>query len=303
MSKTTGNRVEPNEMRRFYESGDLTLEIEGVCFRVHAAKLCEKSEVFADMFGLQHIGSLDGHPGAETNGNIMLQDDPDEFTLLLDVLYHGIDQMPLTIKQRLQLTLLAHKYEIQSIMSPCQIYLRDFLPKSVTPRDFRYLRYYNDDPSITPKVIRVSTLLHMEELLPWALYFFAIQSDFDRDELSEADLTLRESYSSRLAQVREINVQSIRVWNRWITRFMKSYCLTEWWVEEDECWRRTELLEIEKSSFILAESLEDPLQAMYEALDFCSQDLCSLCADQLTRRANVLMAMVLEKIREDILED
>ena len=54
------------------------------------AKLSEKSEVFADMFDLQHIGSPNGHPGAETNGNIILQDDPGEFALLLDVLYHGM---------------------------------------------------------------------------------------------------------------------------------------------------------------------------------------------------------------------
>lgn len=213
------------------------------------------------------------------------------------------DQIPLTIKQRLELVLLAHKYEIQSVLSPCQIYLRDFLPKLVTPRDFRYLRYYNDDPSITPKVICASTLVHMEELLPWALYFFAIQSDFDPDELSEADLALRKSYSSRLETVRQINTQSIKVWNRSITRFMRGDCCTEWWIEEDECWRRTELLEIEKSSFIFAESLEDPLQAMYEALDFCSQDLCSLCADALTRGANVVMGSVLEEIRKEILED
>lgn len=54
------------------------------------AKLCEKSEVFADMFGLRNIGSPNEHSGTVTGGSIMLQDDPDEFALLLDVLYHGM---------------------------------------------------------------------------------------------------------------------------------------------------------------------------------------------------------------------
>lgn len=343
--------AEPNEQfsrlvrsAHFYESGDVTLEVDGVLFRVHAgennpllyaaleltiagsdckqsyvrnqkcSRTCSISSTLAAPIDFQLLEPmaiscfmtiLRSLPSYSTYCTTTCKQRPLCYEIILINMYaSNRDFTPLTVKQHLQLILLAHKYEIPSILGSCQPYLRGYLPTSITPRDFRNLRYYHDDPSITPKVIRASTLAHMQELLPWALYFFAIQSDLDQDELlSEADVALREAYSLQLITIHSINKRSIKVWNQSITRFMKDYCCTEWWSEEDECWRRTELLDIGKSSFILAESLEDPLQGMYEALDFCSQDLCSLCADALTRRANRVMASVLERIREDILGD
>lgn len=210
---------------------------------------------------------------------------------------------PGNIKRGLQLALLAHKYEIPTIQATCLSYLRGGLPTSIFPRDFWNTRHYHEDPSITPKVIRISELLDIPEFAPWALYHFAIQSgpnsNLDQDAfLSEDDLLLRESRSAELTAVRQINSLAIRNWNRSITRFMKGHCSTEWWSEEDECWRRSELLDIEESGFTLPKDVEDPLRAMYEATDFCCQDLCSLCADALTRLSNRLMEHVLNQIRD-----
>lgn len=54
------------------------------------AKLCYYSEVFEDMFGLPRISGPDVASTTKNKPRIALQDDLEEFTMLLDALYRDM---------------------------------------------------------------------------------------------------------------------------------------------------------------------------------------------------------------------
>ncbi|KAG9127839.1 hypothetical protein FRC07_008482 [Ceratobasidium sp. 392] len=285
----------------FHGTGDVLLEAQTTLFRVHKAILCQHSEVFNDMFDLPGIGDCE-LPIPDVSNRIIIQDEPVVFELLLDVVYQDAEISYMTPKQQLQLALLAHKYEMRSIQIACQACIASRLPKAISTRDFSQASSYEDDTSTAPLVVRVGQLLQMPDLLPWAMYHFAIQSDASDSLLAEDDILLRHSYSRELEAVRAINKRAIKGWNRSVARFMNEYCLAEWWVNEDECWRRTELLDLDESSFALGEDTTDSLRAMNDAVDSWSPELCSLCADELMKHANRVMAGILERISQGVLQ-
>ncbi|KAG9095036.1 hypothetical protein FRC06_010209 [Ceratobasidium sp. 370] len=302
MSQDASDLVTSNaHTMHFYDTGDLILEAQNTLFRIHTARLCEYSEVFSDIFSLPAIGGR-GSSTTDTNHRVTIQDDSVVFALLLDVIYQNIEISFISLKQQLQLALLAHKYEMNTIQTTCKICLAARLPRAISTRDFSQASNYEGDPTIAPLVIRVGELLHMPDLLPWAMYYFAIQSEPSNSLLEEDDILLRDSHAAELEAVRAINKRAIKDWNRSVARFMRDYCLAEWWDDEDECWRRTELLDIHKSGFALAQDVTDSLRAMNEAVDSWSQEMCSLCADELTKHANGVMMGVLEHISQGVLQ-
>ncbi|KAG8766494.1 hypothetical protein FRC12_006850 [Ceratobasidium sp. 428] len=139
------------------------------------------------MFSLPEVGDRKSLTANATN-RVTIQDDPVVFALLLDVVYQDVDTSYMTLKEQLQLALLAHKYEMRTIQAICQTDLALRLPRVASTRDFSLASSYEDDPSIAPLVIRVGELLDMPELLPWAMYHFAIQSEASDCLSTEEDI-------------------------------------------------------------------------------------------------------------------
>ncbi|QRV73069.1 The BTB (BR-C, ttk and bab)/POZ (Pox virus and Zinc finger) domain [Ceratobasidium sp. AG-Ba] len=287
------------DLTHYYEDGNILIEIHETVFLIHQGKLCEYSSVFRDMFDIpeNRINLI----SPEDIKRIELHDDLVVFTVLLDVIYQRVEVAHIDVKEQVQLALLANKYGMDTIQSECQSYLISLLPNSITSRDFHLAHSYEDDPSISPLVIRAGELLHMPEVLPWAVYFYAIQSKALLEPLSEENVVFRDSRVLQLAEIRTINGQAIEYWNRSFKRFIRGYCSAEWWDDEDECWRRSEILDTNKSLFTLSGDVENPLRDIHAAVDTWSPELCSLCADDLTAYANDIMARVLGRIGRDVL--
>lgn len=279
----------------FYDTGDVLLEVDGVLFRVHRERLCRESEVFKDMFELPNIGSLRLDETPHDIDPVVLHDDADAFALLLDLIYRLSFDYSYT-KGCLQAALLGHKYEVQFAMGECSSYLQNYLPTGVASRDFHISLQYYDDISLTPLVLRAAELLDMPQVAPWALYVLTVQLGSSEDPRSGEEKSLVESFSAQMKAVRSLGQKYVKGWNKVVGRFMRSQCAAEWWVEEDDCWRRCELTDVDNSGFMLGLDMVDPLQGMYDALDFCCEGLCSQCADVWTEQANKIMEAFLENI-------
>jgi hypothetical protein len=205
-------------------------------------------------------------------------------------------------KHCLQLALLGHKYEVPPATSSCRSYLESYLPNGVGSRDFWIAQQYHEDRSIIPLAIRASKLLNIPTIAPWAMYMLVIKSEKNDEWLmqSEEDRLLMKTLTNQIRAVRILNRQIVKNWNRLVTRFMNKECHAEWWGDEDGCWRRTELMDLNDSGFMLHENVRDPLQDMYEAMEFCCEGLCSLCADAWTECASALMENFLDKIEDSL---
>ncbi|KAJ1308949.1 hypothetical protein OPQ81_004632 [Rhizoctonia solani] len=261
----------------FYNTGDVLLEVKDVLFRVHQEILCQHSEVFNDMFDLALAGDTGQSEEQRSDRRVTLHEDPEDFAIFLNTMY----DVPVDftfVRHCVQLSLLAHKYEVPHIVGRCRNHLTTSLPVGATERDFWVAETAYEDASIIPPLLRAARLIDMPKVVPWAAYELSVWFESKPKWAAENKATL-EPFSKLIQEIRTLKRHIISRWRRFVTRFMKRDCAVEWWVEEDDCWRRTTLEDLENSGFMVEENTLDPLKDMHEAMEFCCEGLCSMCAD------------------------
>ncbi|CAE7097579.1 unnamed protein product [Rhizoctonia solani] len=280
----------------FYDTGNVLLEVNHVLFRIHQETLCQHSEVFKDMFGLALAGDMDQLGDKYNDRKVTLHEDPEGFATFLDILYEvpGVD---LTyIRQCVQLALLAHKYEVPHIMERCRSHLATSLPAGATARDFWIAAEVYEDASIIPSLLRAARLIDVPEIMPWAMYELSVRFE-SKPRWATENKAILEPFSKHIQAVHVLKRRVISRWRKFVIRFMKGDCGAEWWVEEDDCWRRTTLEDLENSGFMVEEDSLDPLRDMHEATEFSCEGLCSICADTWVGCATDFMEYFLEEVR------
>ncbi|CAE6431707.1 unnamed protein product [Rhizoctonia solani] len=279
----------------FYDTGNVLLEVENVLFRIHQEVLCRHSEVFKDMFSLDLAGDMDRSGDQCSDRKVTLHEDREDFATFLDIIYEvpGVDFA--YIGQCVRLSLLAHKYEVPHIVERCRNHLIASLPIGATERDFWIAEEAYEDASIIPSLLRAARLIDMPNVIPWAVYKLSVQFESKPRWVTENKAIL-EPFSESVQATHALKRHVVSRWRRFVTRFMKGDCDAEWWVEEDDCWRRTTLEDLENSGFMVEKDTLDPLRDMHEVTEFCCEGLCSICSDTWVKCATAFMEDFLEGV-------
>ncbi|CAE7097559.1 unnamed protein product, partial [Rhizoctonia solani] len=206
----------PQHSTHFYSTGDIILQAHTVLFRVHKDVLCQHSEVFKDIFELAEPENAEDPPATPSDADprIVIYDNPDELALLLDFLYGNYINYENT-KRCLRLTLLAHKYDISTLVEICCNHVICQLPIDSTAEAHETVSKYRDDPTLIPLALRVARLVEVPELLPWVLYMLSVQSDADYhlSTQSEEDRLLVQSYAGVTQKIRDMHPTIAEWWD------------------------------------------------------------------------------------------
>ncbi|CAE6447600.1 unnamed protein product [Rhizoctonia solani] len=284
----------------FYETGDVVLELRGVLFQVHQETLCQNSKVFEDMFDLTLMGDLHQSSEKSSDRNIVLNEDPETFALFLDTMYQRPVDLTYT-RQCVQLSLIGHKYEASHVTERCRGHLLASLPSGATERDFWVAETSYEDASIIPLILRAARLIDMPRTIPWAIYELSIRSETKIRWATENESILQ-PFSEPIRVIQMLKHRFISGWRKFVTRFMMDDCAVDWWVEEDDCWRRTTLEDLEGSGFMIEDDTHDPLRDMYEAMEFSCEGLCSICADIWVEHATTFMEHFLDEVGSVVMD-
>ncbi|CAE6437134.1 unnamed protein product [Rhizoctonia solani] len=282
----------------FYGTGDVLFEVKNVLFRVHRETLSQHSEVFKDMFELALAGDMDHSDEKYADRKVTLHEDPEDFATFLDAIY-GVSIDLAYTKRCVQLSLLAHKYEVSHLVERCRGYLIDSLPTGATERDFWVAEGVYEDPSIIPPLLRAARLIGMSKVVPWAAYELSIRFE-SKPRWIAKNKDILGPFSGRMQVIHTLKRRIVSRWRKFVTRFMKGDCGAEWWVEEDDCWRRTTLEDLENSGFMVEENTLDPLRDMHEIMEFSGEGLCSICADIWIGSATGFMEDFLDEVGDII---
>ncbi|CUA69420.1 hypothetical protein RSOLAG22IIIB_03946 [Rhizoctonia solani] len=249
------------------------------------------------MFGLDLAGDMNQLGDKCSDRRVTLHEDPEDFATFLDVIY----EVPVDftyVRRCVQLSLLAHKYEAPHIVERCRSHLTLSLPVGATERDFWIAAEVYEDASIIPSLLRAARLIDMPKVIPWAIYELSVRFESKPRWVTEHETILNPFFES-IQVIHESKRSIVSQWKRFVIRFMNGDCNAEWWVEEDDCWRRTALEDLENSGFMVEEGTIDPLRDMHEAMEFCCEGLCSLCADTWVDCATMFMEYFLEEVGSD----
>ncbi|GAB1519809.1 hypothetical protein RhiTH_002879 [Rhizoctonia solani] len=225
---------------------------------------------------------------------IVLNEDHETFALFLDIIYEYPVDLAYT-KECVRLSLLGHKYEASHIIERCRAHLLTSLPSGASERDFWMAETSYEDASMIPSVLRAARLIDMPRIIPWAIYELSVRSETKIRWAADNELIVK-PFSNHLKAIQKLKCKIIPRWRKLVARFMKDKCAAEWWVEEDDCWRRTTLEDLENSGFMVEEDTYDPLRDMHEAMEFSCEGLCSICADLWTDYATAFMERFLEEV-------
>ncbi|KAH7343490.1 hypothetical protein B0J17DRAFT_642574 [Rhizoctonia solani] len=278
----------------FYDTGDVLFEANNVLFRVHQETLSQHSEVFKDMFALALAGDMDHLDEKCGDRKVTLHEDPEDFATFLDAIYEVPIDLAYT-RRCVQLSLLAHKYEVSHLVERCRGYLMDSLPTGANARDFWVAERVYEDASIIPPLLRAARLIDMPKVIPWALYELSVRLE-SKPKWVTKNKAILEPFSESMQVIHALKRRVVSRWRKFIIRFMKGDCGAEWWVEEDDCWRRTTLEDLENSGFMVEENTLNPLRDMHEVTEFCGEGLCSICADIWIGRATGFMEDFLDEV-------